>query len=418
MHYLPLIDSARIADGMANRDRANRLLLDPNVERHAQCPPGERSMMMTWPSLNPDNFQRMGTCIPAGPMATRQQQEQHSMSQDSQDHREGPTQTPGKPHGRQEAKGRSKPNAGKGKSRGSAYDPDKKPRDEVEENSDPGGAPSGSRQTEAAQNSEYDPEGGVRTGHQPEDIRHGESPMLSNDQITRQALRPEFCFIEGDSSSPDFQEVVCIEDGPLSSIMQEGADRFDNHQPMETDTGEDAIPTTTVVPMVEPSTPWFSTSPPPPGSGPAGMPGGLPPLGGLLCAWSIATKKGEVYRSKRAMRIPPSPWWEQYDTKAEVHSFWQAFAKKVDLALSSSSSSQDLPDLVWKCQVIHSRRDHSYRPGPIHTLPFGLIGDRQQPLQRGIQTFLKYQKEYHTTTPAPHRPRQQIELRRKRGPQN
>lgn len=38
MHFLPIIDSARIADGIANR--AAWLLLDPNVERFAQCPPG------------------------------------------------------------------------------------------------------------------------------------------------------------------------------------------------------------------------------------------------------------------------------------------------------------------------------------------------------------------------------------------
>ena len=414
MHYLPVIDSARIADGMANRDRANRLLLNPNVERHVQCPPGERSMMMAWPSINPDNFQQMGTCIPSAQPTPQQQQEQPPTSQDSRPHHEESSQSPAEPRGRQKVKGNSNPNAGKGKGRNSEYDPKKKSRDDADHDPIPGEAPGGSSRTDDAAQAAPSPMDVGPEGHQTEDFRLTESPMLSNSQISRQALRPEFCFIEGDSSSPDFQNIVCIEDGPISSIPPEEADRFDNDQPMETEDEEEMVPPPTTTPVIESSTQWFSTTPPPPGSGPAGLPGGLPPLGGLLCAWSIATKSREFYRSRRSMRIPPSPWWERYDTKAEIHSFWQAFAKKVDMALSSSSSSQALPDLAWNCQVIHSKKDHSFKPGPIHTLPFGLIGDHQQPLQRGIETFLKIRDKHRIAESSQHQSPQHDELRRRR----
>ena len=104
------------------------------------------------------------------------------------------------------------------------------------------------------------------------------------------------------------------------------------------------------------------------------------------------------------MRIPPSPWWDKHYTKSEVHSFWQAFARKVDQALSSYKDNGELPSLVWNCQTIHAKHDHSFRPGPVHTLPFGIVGDQQRPLQEGIATYTRM-KQHH----------RHDELRRRRG---
>ena len=136
MAFLPIINSNRIADNLANR--ASQQLLNNNVERHVQCPPAEEVLITPWPSLNLSNFQRMGTSTPDNnrpdPNANHPEQQQPDSSVvDVSLSPPGPSEIRVRPPvSKASAKGQSIQNSGKGKSGKSVYDPNKASKDDLE----------------------------------------------------------------------------------------------------------------------------------------------------------------------------------------------------------------------------------------------------------------------------------------------
>ena len=222
----------------------------------------------------------------------------------------------------------------------------------------------------------------------PEPSCQNSAGYYSGDQQLRARPRTEefcfveFCFVEANRQSDDYNQVVCISTDTSAvdhseneivvsddevEIVEEiiclTSDNDDSVVIMSQDDNNDhevSPPSSTVSTsspspaMDQPVTPWFATSTPDPGSGPQGLPMGLLPLGGLLCTWSVSTQGGP--RTRRSMRIPPAPWNATF-TGNEVETFWELFTLKVEEALHFYATSGRVPDLVWHCSILKTAQD-------------------------------------------------------------
>ena len=115
--------------------------------------------------------------------------------------------------------------------------------------------------------------------------------------------------------------------------------------------------------------PWFSSTQPPPGTGPLGL-GSLPPLGGMLCMYSMTRlAHHRAQRDRRSMRISPATWDTTFDNEEEVFEFWLSFSKRLDVALQAYQNSGFFPRLLWHCSVIRSRSLPPFHKGADAVLP-------------------------------------------------
>ena len=217
----------------------------------------------------------------------------------------------------------------------------------------------------------------------PEPPCQNSASYYSGDQQPRARPRTEeFCFVEANRQSNDYNQVVCIptdtsavdhseneivvsedeveiveeiiclnSDNDDSVVMMNQGDDENHQAPAPSSTESTSSPSPT---MDQPVTPWFATSTPDPGSGPQGLPMGLIPLGGLLCTWSVSTQGGP--RTRRSMMIPPAPWNSTF-TGNEVGTFWDLFTLKVKEALHFYATSGRVPYLVWHCSILRTAED-------------------------------------------------------------
>ena len=323
MNLLPVLNSNKIASRLVQAARTHR---SGEVKQHNQCPTGYRPVMSAWPSLNPTNFQRFGSCVSTAthpvPGTSRQGLHDQPVSH--------PTTTPlaqlqrrrsGRP-----AKGKSVQDGHKGKSSNSTPNP----RD-------------GPRISQAQQTQEFEaPE--ARPGDEDASVTYEELWDLEldaflADQQSNRPVQSEFCFIENNPTSPDFRTTVCVDSGPLSAEEDEmvatGAPTKDVNSPTSTPRPPES------------STQWFTTSPHPPNSGPAGLPRGLLPLGGLLCVWSLETGTDTIYKASKSTYVSPMS-----RTASKVLRLGDTLVDSIGKTLSAYQELGLLPKLVWRCQTL------------------------------------------------------------------
>ena len=228
----------------------------------------------------------------------------------------------------------------------------------------------------------------------------GKAPLPPGNQPGNE----EFCFVENDPQAEDKGQVVCLELGgatqhqhrekeearqhydpvrslhkTISTIMPLIERREPNEHARQSNEETDrpskrrktdqveSTSAATILPVEEGRREaWFSSTQPPPGTGPLGL-GDSDPLGGVLCMYSMTNNKS--HRSKRAMRVRPAPWFSVFDSEDEIYAFWLSFAKRLDAALQTYKKSGLFPALIWHCSTIRAKALDPFRPGAEAVIP-------------------------------------------------
>ena len=320
MNLLPVLNSNKLAEKLVSQ--AVRTRRRENTMQRDQCPDNYRSAMTAWPSMNPTNFQSFGTCVPSpGTSHQRQPNQPASASPISRKRKRGSSRP---------AKGKSLQDGHKGKSVNSTYDPKRWARLDSNKHIERSKVPKSGPNIEEILGT-Y------------EDLWDLELDAFVENQQQDGPLQPEFCFIENNPKSPDFQDIVCIDNGPLDEMVDEEVLATDQSPTV-------AKSPASTTPPPELTTQWFTTPPRSPDSGPAGLPRGLLPLGGLLCVWSLETDSDTIYEATKSTYIPPLS-----QAASKMLRFGNTLVNSIGKTLSAYQDMGLLPRLVWRCQALEPR---------------------------------------------------------------
>ena len=333
---------------------ANDILARNGQPSGSTCSPGDDLVFSSWPSFHPSNAQLLASCSPA-----RRRQDPHSFYQ------------PGYPgyYHRQEEPRPSVTASGEIQLPITTTTTETTPSRPVE-GSLPYPPPPGAAPPRIKGKSKPNPRKGKRPRPPP---RNGQEGTSYNGHVRqRQCLhlgtqygidlqqehQPEICFVEGDPTSTDFHQVVCVGGGTLATMEPPR---------LAATTSSPLVQAYSIPPdvaRVAPAPQWSqATSELPPVQRPPQEGTSPVALWGMVCLWTLIHPNIEAIsrfsRQSSEIEVVPPSWLAPIGHNENFQSSWKTFAATLNSALHSLRSSAASRDLQWSCYTVPGSTLHS-----------------------------------------------------------